>query len=81
MLPRAFSRGITMTDRVATLVVVLEKEIRDDDVEALRKALSGFRGVLEVQLGDVATYDNFYAAKEQARREIRKQLWEALKDA
>lgn len=37
-----------MTDRVNALVVVLDKDIRTDDVESLIEAIKHFRGVLSV---------------------------------
>jgi hypothetical protein len=40
-----------MTDRVSHLVVVLEKDAREDDVQELGKAIRQFRGVAQVVLG------------------------------
>lgn len=37
-----------MTDRVKGFTVVLEKDMRIDDVEGLRKSIQNFRGVAEV---------------------------------
>jgi len=65
-----------MTDRYHTLTVTLEREIRDDDAEALIKAIMQMRGVLDVQ-GEVAEFE-FYAAREQAKRDLREELLEVL---
>ena len=37
-----------MTDRVDRLIVVLEENVRIDDVEGLRRAIEQFSGVLSV---------------------------------
>jgi len=61
-----------MTDRVHALTVMLEKEYREDDVEALVEAIKIMRGVLKVELR-VADID-FYTAREQAKHELQQQL-------
>jgi len=38
-----------MTDRINALVVVLEKDIRDDDIECLINAIKCFRNVLSIK--------------------------------
>lgn len=40
-----------MTDRIAYLTVVLERDNRDDDVEALAEAIRHMRGVASVENG------------------------------
>lgn len=65
-----------MTDRYKSLKVVLETETRDDDCEALMDAIRMLRGVLKV-VGNVA-HPEHYDAKEMARREFEKKLWDAL---
>jgi hypothetical protein len=42
-----------MTDRVNTLTVILDREMRGDDVEAVKKALRMVRFVAKVENGPV----------------------------
>ena len=65
-----------MTDRFNTLTVVLERDIREDDAEALLTAILQLRGVLSVS-GDVAD-PAAYMAEERAKRQLGKKLWEVL---
>lgn len=65
-----------MTDRLHSLTVVLDKEYRDDDAEAILDAIRMIKGVAEVS-GNVAE-PAFYAAREQAKRELREQLMDVL---
>ena len=65
-----------MTDRYNTLTVVLEKDIRDDDAEALLTAIRQLRGVLSVS-GNVADL-TAYMAEERAKRELGDKLWQVL---
>lgn len=67
-----------MTDRFKQLIVVLEKDIREDDAEALINAIRMMRGVLKVR-GDVAGAQDMWAA-DRARRELRDKLWKALEE-
>ena len=65
-----------MTDRYNTLTVVLEKDMRDDDAEALLAAIRQLRGVLGVS-GNVADA-SAYMAEERAKRELGDKLWQVL---
>lgn len=65
-----------MTDRIHSLTVVLEREMRDDDVDGLAEAIRRLRNVCSVSL-NVAELEH-YAAKEQARRELTKKLLDVL---
>lgn len=66
-----------MTDRFNALTVVLEKDIREDDAQALIAAISQLRGVATVT-GNVV--DNLTASVERtrARIEIGEALWKVL---
>jgi len=70
-----------MTDRVHALTVILEREWRVDDVEAIVNAIKMLRGVLSVE--EHITDVDFYAAREQAKfelqQELRDVLWPRLK--
>ena len=68
--------GEIMTDRYNALTVVLEKDIRKDDAEALLRAIRQLRGVLDVT-GHVADTDS-YTAQERVRRELGEKLWNVL---
>ncbi len=65
-----------MTNRYNALTVVLEKDIRDDDAEALLAAIQQLRGVLSVK-GNVASFSD-HLAQERARHDLRQKLWHVL---
>ena len=65
-----------MTDRIKSLTVVLEKDIREDDCEGIVDAIKMIRGVLKVD-SEVADYEH-HAAKVQARCELQNELIEIL---
>lgn len=67
-----------MTDRFHSLTVVLDKDIRSDDAEALMAAIAQLRGVLTVS-GEVSTPDT-YMAMERARFEVKSRVLNALKE-
>ena len=62
-----------MTDRVKGLVVVLEHDIRIDDVQPIIDAIKCIRGVLKVDTS-VVTMDD-HMNRERIRRE---KIWEVL---
>ncbi len=66
-----------MTDRVHSLVVVLEKDVRVDDVEALTAAIAQLRGVLSVEpiVADHAAHMAESRALEHWRTKIHDLLW------
>jgi len=67
-----------MTDRISALTVVLDHDIREDDVQLIRGAIQMIRGVLSV---DTHVRDlDLHIATERARREFENKLWEALKN-
>ena len=65
-----------MSDRINTITVVLEKEIRDDDCETILNAIRMIRGVLEAT-PNVADPGE-YMAVERARHDLGQKLWEVL---
>ena len=67
-----------MTDRISALFVVLEREIREDDIEPLIAAISQLRGVAKVKKH--VKDPGEYVAQTLARIEIQKKLWNALKE-
>ncbi len=66
-----------MTDRINSLVVVLEKDIRDDDCEPILDAIRMIKGVLHVK-ANVASHTD-YMAEERAKHALTQKVWEALK--
>ena len=66
-----------MTDRVNTLTVVLEQEMRVDDAENILTSIRMVRGVLDVT--PRTDIDDHWAARRQVRHELVKQLWDVLK--
>ena len=67
-----------MTDRVHSLTVVLEKDLRVDDVESLIAAIKHFRGVLSVDtnISDSA----LHTAEMRAAFDLRTRIHRALND-
>lgn len=65
-----------MTDRYNTLTVVLERDTRDDDAEALLNAIRMMKGVLTVE-GNVSDVSAF-AAEERAKRHWQEKIAEVL---
>jgi len=61
-----------MSDRINTITVVLEEDIRDDDCEPILAAIGMVKGVLKATPNVAKPSD--YAAEERAKREIRRQL-------
>lgn len=66
-----------MTDRVNALVVVLEKDVRIDDVASLTDAIRQLRGVISVtpHIADGLT-DSI--AMQRVRHELGQKLWAVL---
>lgn len=67
-----------MTDRVNSFLVVLDRDMRDDDAEAVLTALRMVKHVIAVT-PNVATFSDVVAAS-RARREIEARLLAALQD-
>lgn len=67
-----------MTDRINALTVVLDKDIRADDVEYLKQAISMIRGVLRVDqhVSDISSH----IAYARARADLQERLFEALRE-
>lgn len=65
-----------MTDRTHAFTVVLDREYRVDDAESIVNAIMMVKGVIDVQphISDV----DFYTAREQAKLELRKKLFEVI---
>lgn len=66
-----------MTDRIHSLIVVFEKEFREDDTQALIDAIQMLRGVIQVR--SIVGTPEHYAAREQAKAELRAQLFGVLR--
>lgn len=65
-----------MTDRIFAYTVVLEKEIRDDDAEAIKNAILMIRGVADVT--EHVSNPEIHYAEERIRQEWGKKLWDIL---
>lgn len=67
-----------MTDRIVSLTVVLEKEVREDDCQAIIDAVKMIKGVGHVtaEVGDV----EFYTARAQATIELWKRISELFEE-
>lgn len=66
-----------MTDRVHSVLVVFDKDIRDDDLEHLIELFRWLKGVVAVEpnVSDVASM----MAEERARHEFTEKIWGALR--
>lgn len=56
-----------MTDRIRTLTVVLDRDMRDDDVEVVVKALSCIKHVSKVELGPATAMEQHIASDDFRR--------------
>jgi hypothetical protein len=65
-----------MSDRINTITVLLEKDTRIDDCEAILTAIRMTKGVLKATPNVADARD--WMAEERARHTIRKKLWDAL---
>jgi inosine-uridine nucleoside N-ribohydrolase len=65
-----------MTDRFNALVVVLDKDMRDDDAQALTNAIQQLRGVTSVS-GNVSDINSLIAC-ERAKRELGEKVWAVI---
>lgn len=65
-----------MTDRINSFTVVLDSDIRIDDVEPIVNAIRMVRGVASVT-GNVANLDS-HIAQVRAKRELRERLFAVL---
>ena len=66
-----------MTDRHAGYIVTMKREIREDDAEAVIKAIELLAPVASVT--PVRADAAYHMAHERALRELKEKLWEALK--
>ena len=68
-----------MTDRFHSLTVVLERDMREDDAEALIDAIRMFRGVIGVD-GNVTCIDSHIAEK-RAKYEMTRRIYDAINNS
>ena len=65
-----------MTDRIRSLSVALEDDIRDDDIKPLVEAIKQIRGVLNVEKN--IALPNDWCTEDRVRREFKEKLWDVL---
>lgn len=65
-----------MTDRIHSITVTLEKDMRVDDAEALLNAIAMMKGVIKVN-GNVADIES-HVAQERARHELGQKVIKAI---
>lgn len=58
-----------MSDRIKGFVVTLERDLRDDDAEGIKDAISMIKGVANVEDSKVSSDDHIN------RMQIRTELW------
>ena len=68
-----------MTDRIHSITLILENDMRVDDAESLIHAARHLRGVIAVK-GNVSD-STAYMAEERAKNQLISKVYEALKDA
>lgn len=66
-----------MTDRVKGFLVILDKDMREDDAEAVLTALRMTKHVLSVKEVKSEHYDDM-VAEERIRRDLTNKLWAVL---
>ncbi len=66
-----------MTDRISGYVITLDKDMREDDAEAITNAIAYLRHVVSVQ--PVVADVGIMIAESRAKNELRMKLFEALK--
>lgn len=66
-----------MTDRIHSITLVLEQDMRVDDAEDLMIALRCFKRVVSVQ-PNVSDYMSL-VAESRVRRDLEEKLWKVLK--
>ena len=65
-----------MTDRINSVTVVLERDIRIDDAQRIIDAIAMVSGVIKVEVGVVNSGD--YIARERAKAELRTQIYKLI---
>lgn len=65
-----------MTERHAGYIVTLDSDLREDDAEALKLALTSLRGVISVE--PVVADASLHIAEERARTNLTTQMWDIL---
>lgn len=65
-----------MTDRIHSITVVLEKDIREDDAECILNAIRMIKHVLTAK-GNVSDFES-RMAEDRARSKIHKQVFNAI---
>ncbi len=78
MQVRRVPPGAEVTDRVHSITVVLDQDIRVDDVQPIVDAIRMLRGVIAAKpnVRDLGAY----VAEQRVRVELRERLWKALED-
>ena len=66
-----------MTDRINSITIALEKDIRVDDAESLIAAIYHMKGVLRIEQN--ITDPSSWVAETRAKHEMREKIYEALK--
>lgn len=67
-----------MTNRINALVVVLEKDIREDDIEHLKNAILMFKDVLSVKQNVSQISD--HVAEMRAKQKFNDKIFKLLED-
>lgn len=68
-----------MTDRLNGVTITFEKDIRDDDAEAILNAMRMIRGVAHVEPNIVTSED--WMAQMQVKTDIRTKLYDFIKNS
>jgi hypothetical protein len=65
-----------MTDKINSLTIALDSDIRDDDIEVLVSALYQMKRVVHVQKN--VTDPSLYVAESRVKCELTKKIYDAL---
>jgi hypothetical protein len=65
-----------MTDRVNGFFVTLDKDIREDDAVAIRRAILMVRHVIDVQ-PHISDFED-HVAKQRVRKDLGRKIWDII---
>jgi hypothetical protein len=67
-----------MTDRANAILVVLDRDIREDDIESTCAAIQHIKGVMRVEMNVVDTAD--FIATTRAKSAVIERLYDLIKE-
>lgn len=68
-----------MTDRIHSLTVVFDKDIRTDDVQPIINAIKCLKGVIDVNYAANIANVESHMAEQRAKFNLQQELWDLVK--